>query len=120
MPGAGRRIWPRGEKRLSWSDYPFSYLKVCRTFEAVVLAVVAIALGFVGNFSRPTLWLVFLCVGLGLVTLSLILERVVWRFLPPGVQARIPYDAREALEKKGDIRSYREFLKLLQGGWHRR
>jgi hypothetical protein len=39
--------------------------------------------------------------------------KLLWRLLPASIRARIPYDAKEASESKGDIRSLREPRELV-------
>jgi RHS repeat-associated protein len=42
--------------------------------------------------------------------------KVLWRLLPASIRARIPYDAKEASESKGDIRSFWDLRKLWSSG----
>jgi hypothetical protein len=39
--------------------------------------------------------------------------KVLWRLLPASIRARIPYDAKEASESKGDIKSFWDLRKLV-------
>lgn len=96
MPGT-RRIWPRHQKRQSMADYPMSYVKICRRLELVVLGLAVVCLNLTGTWSRCPVWLLLLCLSVGIVLLSVILEKFVWLVLPSRLRDRIPYDARDAL-----------------------
>jgi len=98
-----------GGRRIRGGNYPFCYLKICETVGGFLLVLGGLTLSFVTNVR----WLVFFSFGSGTLLLTIICQYVVWRFLPPHVRARIPYDEREAIAKKGDIHSYRQLLKLL-------
>jgi len=39
--------------------------------------------------------------------------KVLWRLLPAKIRARIPYDRQEAIESKGDIKSFWDLRKLV-------
>jgi hypothetical protein len=112
MPGSGRLIFPRGQKRGSWIEQPFNYVKACRFVETVLLVVTAITISVSDLGSRYSYVIITICVAAEIIVVMLILERLVWKLLPPSVRARIPYDVGEALQQKGDVRSYRDLPKL--------
>jgi hypothetical protein len=59
---------------------------------------------------------VLLKVALGAALLGayyLFFMKVLWRLLPASIRRRIPYDAKEASESKGDIRSFWDLRKLV-------
>jgi hypothetical protein len=117
MPGSGRMIFPLGRKRRTWREQPFSYVKACQLVERVVFVTTIIA-AMLTDFFTDLLsgYSGFVMVGyLAAQTIGLmfILERLLWKRLPSDIKARIPYDSAEAAEDKGDIRSYKQLVKVL-------
>jgi hypothetical protein len=53
-----------------------------------------------------------ICVAAAVIIVMLVLERLLWKVFPAHVKVRIPYDLEEALQKKGDVRSYKDLPKL--------
>jgi len=95
-----------GFSRWRWSDEPFSYTKLCTTIPLLVFAVVLLISLFGRDQWMPSsdaLSVAF--VGLIALATYVFFLKVVWRLLPVGVRARIPYDRKEAGELKGDIKS---------------
>ena len=117
MPGSGRMIFLLGRKRRKWSEQPFSYVKACRLVERVVfITTIVVAMltdVFTDFLSRYSDLVVVGCIMAGMIGLMFILEQLLWRRLPPRIKARIPYDSAEALQNKGDIRSYKQLVKAL-------
>jgi hypothetical protein len=108
---------------------PFSYMKVCfyyiPTF-VVLLWMVALLISAFGGLRWLGQWLddlgqwlpssVLLRVALGAALLGayyLFFMKLLWRLLPARIRARIPYNRQEALELKGDIRSFGDLRKLV-------
>lgn len=108
---------------------PFSYMKLCFYYLpgfAVLLWMVALLTSAFGGFRWLGQWLdklgqwlpssVLLRVVLGAALLGayyLFFMKVLWRLLPASIRARIPYNRREALESKGNIKSLWHLCKLL-------
>jgi hypothetical protein len=104
---------------------PFSYAKLCFYYIPGLLVFVGIALLVASAFGTlPWLgqigsWLpssVPLRIAIGaalIVGYYFFCLKMVWRLLPADVRARIPYDRQEALESKGDIKSFWDLRKLL-------
>jgi len=120
MPGSGRMIFPLGRKRRKWREQPFSYVKACELVERVVFVTTIIATiftdfftDFLSRYSDLVLVVVGCCFMAGMIGLMFFLERLVWKRLPAHIRARIPYDAAEAAQDKGDIRSYMQLVKVL-------
>src|SRR5690242_8025651 len=107
------------------SKEPFSYAKLCYYYFPGLLLFLGLAALLVSAFGglpwldqvwkwlpSSTFWRVVIAatlVGPGYYFLSM---KILWRLLPASVRARIPYDAREASESKGDIRSFWDLRKL--------
>jgi len=108
------------------SKEPFSYAKLCYYYFPgflVLLGIVGLVVSAFGGvpwldqmakwLPSSTLWRVVIAavlVGPGYYFVSM---KILWRLLPAGIRARIPYDAKEASESKGDIRSFWDLRKLV-------
>jgi len=103
-----------GFPRWRWSNEPFSYTKLCYLVPLLVFAPAA----FFPAFERCR-WLpssnVLRVATVGLIALGAyyFFLKVVWKLLPARVRERTPYDLKEAVELKGDVRSFRDFCKVL-------
>jgi len=116
MPG-GRRWHP--------SEEPFSYTKLCFYYLPCWLLFLSLAALMVSAFGglqwldQVGSWLpssVLLRIVIGAALLGayyLFFMKVLWWLLPASIRARIPYDAKEASESKGDIRSFWDLHKLV-------
>ena len=115
MPGSGgnRTIYPRSDRGPSWTQEPFSYLKVCRSLEISLLVLFAVIAFAVDLWSAATVFPVIVGLAIAMLIVGLLLEKVIWSILPDRIRHRIPYDSSEAAREKGDIRSYRDLPKLL-------
>jgi hypothetical protein len=84
-----------------------------------IAALLISAFGKLQWVDRPGSWLpssipLEIAIGAGvIVAYYLFFMKVLWRLLPASVRARIPYDAKEACESKGDIRSFWDLRKLV-------
>lgn len=114
MPGSRGVLWDKGR---ATNRQPFSYVKACRLVETVIFVATIIATTFIDSFtdflSRYSNLVVMGCIMAGMIGLMFILERLLWKRLPPHIRARIPYDSAEAAQNKGDIRSYTQLVKVL-------
>lgn len=104
---------------------PFSYAKLCFYYVPGLLVLLVIAalvisafgesqwLDRVGSwFPSSVLWRV--AIGAALIAgYYLFFMKILWRLLPATVRARIPYDRQEAMESKGDIKSFWDLRKLV-------
>jgi hypothetical protein len=88
----------------------------------VFLGIVALLISALGGLQWLELvggWLpssVLLRVVIGVALIGayyLFFMKVLWRLLPAGIRARIPYDAKEASQSKGDVRSFWDLRKLV-------
>jgi hypothetical protein len=107
------------------SKEPFSYVKLCFYYLPCLLFLLWIvvllfsAFGGLQWLDQIVKWLpssTVLRIVIGATLLSVyyfLFMKVLWRFLPAGIRARIPYDAKEASESKGDIKSFWDLRKLL-------
>ncbi len=112
MPGSSRWIYPRRTSSPPWTHQPFSYVKVCRAAETVLFIAIMVALGIFVSGSEHSDLLIMGCVAAVIISVMVILEKIIWKMLPAHVKARIPYDMKEALENKGDIRQLRDLPRL--------
>ncbi len=113
MPGVGRWRWPRSTSETNWSSQPFSYTKLSYAIPVIVF-IVAVAVSFSNADYLPlSLILAVVIVGLAAFAAQIIFLRIVWRLLPSSFRARIPYDSKDARERKGNIKSFWELLKLI-------
>ena len=117
-----------GARRWRPSEEPFSYAKLCFYYLPCLLAFLGIVALMVSAFGGAS-WLdqigrwfpssAPLRVAIGaavIVAYYLFFMKVLWRLLPSSVRARIPYDAKEASESKGDIKSFWDLRKLWSSG----
>jgi hypothetical protein len=112
MPGSHGVIFSRHKRSPPLHRQPFSYVKACRAIETLIFIGTMIALGFSNLGSGHSDVLIMSAVAAEILILMLVLEKIVWKRLPAHIKARVPYDLKEALQQKGDIRSFRDFLKL--------
>jgi len=112
MPGSHGVLWP-GDKRPARRRQPFSYVKACRTAEGLLLLATTIVVGFTDVDAGHSNFVVMACVAGEILIVMFILERLVWKSLPPRTRERIPYDSDEATQNKGDIRSFGQLMRLL-------
>jgi hypothetical protein len=102
-----------GGVRWNWGDEPFSYQKLCYLIPMVVfLTVVALAL-FGDEWLPKSNFLNVLVVALMGGIAYLFFLKVVWRLLPASKRDRIPYNRQEAENLKGDVRSFRDFCRVV-------
>jgi len=108
-----------GGRRWRWSDDPFSYTKLCITVPALVFLGVVLISAFEKGQQWLDQWLpsssalnVVVVGSIGLAAYLFFLK-VVWKLLPAGIRARIPYDREEAIELKGDVRSFWDLCRLI-------
>ncbi len=119
MPGARR--WRPSEELFSYTKLCFYYIP-CWLVLLFVAALVVSAFGKLHWLDRLGDWLpssIPLGVAIGAAFIGayyLFFMKVLWRLLPASVRARIPYDAKEASESKGDIRSFWDLRKLWSSG----
>jgi hypothetical protein len=102
-----------GSIRWRWSDEPFSYQKLCYSVPMLVFFGVVIASAFGDNWLPSSNFLDVLLVGLIAGAIYLFFLKVVWQLLPARIRARIPYDRQEAENSKGDVKSFREFCRVI-------
>src|SRR6266478_10065219 len=117
MPGSGRMIFPLGRKRRTWKEQPFSYVKACQLVERVVFITTIgfmMFIDFTTNLlSRYSDFVVLACIMAAMIGLMFVLEQLLWKRLLTHIRARIPYDSAEAAQNKGDVRSYKQLVKVL-------
>jgi hypothetical protein len=113
-----------GFRRWHPSEEPFSYTKLCFYYLPCMLLFLGLAAMLVSAFGklqwldRLGEWLpssIPLGIAIGAVFIGaydLFFMKVLWKLLPASVRARIPYDAKEASESKGDIKSFWDLRKL--------
>ena len=107
------------------SKEPFSYAKLCYYYFPSLLLFLGLAVLLVSAF-RDLQWLdqigkwlpssALLRVVIGVALIGgyyLFFMKVLWRLLPASIRTRIPYDAKEASQLKGDIRSFWDLRKLV-------
>ena len=110
-------------------DEPFSYWKLCLYYLpglALFLWMLALLVSMFGGL--PWLWrwldqvdkvghsselLRVAMLGAFVGAYYLFFMKVLWNLLPANMRARIPYDRKEAIELKGDIRSVWDLRKLI-------
>ena len=100
-----------GFRRWHPSEEPFSYSKLCLVIPVLVFAAALLVSWDKRLLPSSMFWGVAI-VGLVAAALYFFFLKVVWFLLPAGIRARIPYDAKEASESKGDIRSFWDLFKL--------
>jgi len=103
--------------RWIWSEEPFSYLKLCIIAPVLVIAAVPIMSYLGWDKWLPSSEVLNVAI-VGTIALGayLFFAKVIWYLLPSGVRSHIPYDRKEALEKKGDVRSSWGLLRLFFKG----
>jgi len=102
-----------GGVRWNWGDEPFSYQKLCYVVPMVVF-LIAVAISLSGDQWLPrSNFLNVLLVGTVGVIVYLFFLKVVWRLLPTRKRERIPYNRQEAVNSKGDVRSVRDFCRVV-------
>ncbi len=114
-----------GFRRWNPSEELFSYAKLCFYYIPCLLVFLGIAALLISAFGRLQ-WLdqigsllpssVPLRVAIGAALIGayyVFFMKVLWKLLPASFRARIPYDAKEARESKGDIRSFWDLRKLV-------
>jgi len=107
-----------GARRWNPSDEPFSYTKLCYFTPILVFGVVLLISVFEGDEWLPSSAALNVAIVSAIaLAVYLFFLKVVWRLLPAGIRARIPYDRKQAMELKGDIRSFWELRRL--GRTHR-
>ena len=93
--------------RSNWSNEPFSYVKLCMVVPAIIMVAVPIICLFEGDRWLPTSTvLTVLLVGAVALVAYVFLVKVVWILLPASLRSHIPYDRKDAMEKKVDVRSF--------------
>src|SRR5262245_41891241 len=102
-----------GNPRWRWGDEPFSYQKLCY-FIPMAVFLAAVALPLFGDEWLPksnflNVLFVALIGGIG----YLFFLKIVWSLQPARIRARVPYNREEAERSKGDVRSFREFCRVL-------
>src|SRR3954469_3147168 len=105
MPGAAR--W-------RWQDSPFSYEKLCYMVPVMVIVTILLSDFFYAWLPKSDIWSLVIVSSLSLAAL-LFVYKVVWRFIPERVTARVPYNFQEAQMSKGDVRSFWQFCRVLIG-----
>jgi len=116
MPGFGR--WNPSEE-------PFSYARLCLYYIPCLLVFLGIAALLTSAFGGlqwldqigsllPSSVPLGVAIGAALIgTYYVFFLKLLWKLLPASIRARIPYDAKEAHESKGDIRSFWDLRKLV-------
>ena len=117
-----------GFRRRHPSEEPFSYTKLCYYYFPGLLAFLGIVALLISAFGKLQ-WLDHLDswlpssivsgVAFGAAFIGgyyFLFMKVLWRLLPASIRARIPYDAKEASESKGDIKSFWDLRKLWSSG----
>jgi hypothetical protein len=114
-----------GFRRWNPTEEPFSYAKLCFYYIPCLLVFLGIAALLISAFGglqwldRVGSWFpssvpVRVAIGAALIGgYYVFFMKVLWNLLPASIRARIPYDAREASESKGDIRSFWDLHKLV-------
>jgi len=104
---------------------PFSYVKLCLYYLPgllLFLGIVALLISALGGLQwldrlggwLPSSALLRVVIGVALIGgYYLFFMKVLWRLLPASIRTRIPYDAKEASQLKGDIRSFWDLRKLV-------
>jgi hypothetical protein len=102
-----------GGVRWNWGDEPFSYQKLCYVIPMVVF-LVAVAIPLSGDqwLPRSNFLNVVVVAAVGVIVYLFFLK-VVWRLLPARKRERIPYNRQEAVNSKGDVRSFRDFCRVI-------
>jgi hypothetical protein len=116
MPGGIR--WDPTKEPFSYVKLCFYYLPGSLAFSGIVVLLIS-AIGDLPWLYRVGGWLpssVLLRAVIGVALIGayyLFFMKVLWRLLPASTRARIPFDAKEAGQSKGDIRPFRDLRKLV-------
>src|SRR5271155_1468020 len=116
MPGFRR--WHPNEESFSYAKLCFYYIPCWLVFLGIAAMLISAFGGLqwldrIGNWlPSSTLWRIVLGIGL-IAGYYLFFMKIVWGLLPMRMRARIPYDAKEASESKGDIKSFWDLRKLV-------
>jgi hypothetical protein len=111
-----------GGRRLNPSEVPFSYAKLGYYYLPCLLLIVALLISAFWGLEwldQVGKWLpsstpLRVMIGILIVPVGYpLFLRLLWSLLPASIRARIPYDAKEASESKGDIRSFWDLRKLV-------
>ena len=110
-----------GFRRWHPNEEPFSYTKLCNYYLpglVVIGAVLFTAFRGFGWLEQWDKWFPSTFVNVAVffviaVAVYLLVLKLVWRLLPASIRARIPYDRQEAMELKGDIKSFWDLRKLV-------
>lgn len=114
-----------GGVRWEPSKEPFSYTKLCFYHLPGLLVLLGVVALLMWSFGRlqwldqlgnwfPSSTLLRIAIGVVLITgYYLFFTKIVWPLLPTSIRDRIPYDSQEAMESKGDIRSFWDLRKLV-------
>ena len=101
-----------GRARWKPSHEPFSYQKLCYFVPGLVF-IGAVVVQFRYGELPVSDSLNVLLVGFVGVASYLFFLKVVWLLLPISTRARIPYNRQEAENSKGDVRSFKDFCRML-------
>jgi hypothetical protein len=114
-----------GGMRWDPSKEPFSYAKLCFYYFPGLLLLLGLAALLISAFGKlqwldrlgdwlPSSIPLGIAIGAAFIwAYYLFFMKVLWRLLPASIRERIPYDAKEASESKGDIRSFWDLRKLV-------
>lgn len=113
-----------GGVRWNPSHEPFSYWKLCYYYFPCLLFCFGLLVMVLSVFGKlewldrmiellpsSTIWNIVIAVLL-IAAYDFVFMKLLWKLLPSKLRQRIPYDAREANESKGDIRSVWDLRKL--------
>jgi hypothetical protein len=116
MPGFRR--WHPNEERFSYFKVWFYYVPCWLIFLGIAIMLISALGGWqwfdqIGNWVPSSVPLrIALAVGL-MAAYYLFFMKILWKVLAASIRARIPYDAKEASESKGDIKSLGDLRKLV-------
>jgi hypothetical protein len=116
MPGFRR--WHPSEEGFNYAKLWFYYVPCWFVFAGIAGMLIS-AFGGLQWFGQIGNWFpssVPLRIAIAIALIAayyLFFMKVLWRLLPADVRARIPYNAKEASESKGDIRSLSDLRKLV-------
>lgn len=114
-----------GFRRWNPSEEPFSYAKLCFYYIPCLLVFLGNAALLITAFGGlqwlnqigsllPSSVPSRVAIGTALIgAYYVFFMKVLWKLLPASIRTRIPYDAKEARESKGDIRSFWDLRKLV-------
>jgi uncharacterized protein YybS (DUF2232 family) len=116
MPGFRR--WHPNEEGFSYAKVWFYYVPCWLVLLGIAVTLISVFGGLqwfnqIGNWFPSSVPLrIAIAVGL-IAAYYLFFMKILWRLLPASIRARIPYDAKEASESKGDIKSLSDLRKLV-------